>query len=315
MPARLRVAEHQRGHARRRNVEDVEAVPAVLDQPERLDQRQRRAERRRPRARRGRRSPPAARALANASLTALGSLPSSFRSSPSHSTFIAEIDLGPDREHLAALARDLADARGDQRRFPADVRADQQHRVGALDAGDGRVERDRGQARALVGQARSAALRAGFDPCPSSSFFAAYMVSASSRSPAIAATLAPAFFSRLANSSSASAQLASRSLPFSRTHGRSSRLRTSASTWCRVLSLDPLLVHVLVDARQDAHHLALADVEADVRADRVHHVDRRAPGEAPTAGSRRSAASAAARRPGRRRRGCRPARCVTARSR
>ena len=40
----------------------------------------------------------------------------------------AEIDLGPDREHLAALARDLAHAGGDQRRFPADVRADQQDR-------------------------------------------------------------------------------------------------------------------------------------------------------------------------------------------
>ena len=39
------------------------------------------------------------------------------------------------------------------------------------------------------------------------------------------------------------------------------------------LVADPLLVHVLVDARQDAHHLALADVDADVRADRVHHVD------------------------------------------
>ena len=39
-----------------------------------------------------------------------------------------EVDFGPDREDLAALARDLADARGDQRRFPADVRADEQHR-------------------------------------------------------------------------------------------------------------------------------------------------------------------------------------------
>ena len=58
----------------------------------------------------------------------------------------AEVDLGPDREDLAALARDLADAGGDQRRFPADVRADQQHGVGILDAGDGRVERHRAQA-------------------------------------------------------------------------------------------------------------------------------------------------------------------------
>ena len=41
------------------------------------------------------------------------------------------------------------------------------------------------------------------------------------------------------------------------------------------LVADPLLVHVLVDARQDAHHLALADVEANVRTDGVHHVDAR----------------------------------------
>ncbi len=74
------------------------------------------------------------------------------------------------------------------------------------------------------------------DPCPSSSFLAAYMVSESSRSPAIAATLGPAFFSRLAKRARASCQLPCRSLPFSRTQGRSRRLRTSASTWWRVLS-------------------------------------------------------------------------------
>ena len=58
--ARLRVAEHQPGHARRRGVEDVEAVPAVPDQAERLDQRQRRAERAGCERARRRRSPPAA---------------------------------------------------------------------------------------------------------------------------------------------------------------------------------------------------------------------------------------------------------------
>ncbi len=36
---------------------------------------------------------------------------------------------------------------------------------------------------------------------------------------------------------------------------------------------NPLLVHRLVDARQDAHHLAAAHVDADGRAQRVHHVD------------------------------------------
>ena len=41
------------------------------------------------------------------------------------------------------------------------------------------------------------------------------------------------------------------------------------------LVVRPLLVDVLVEPRQRAHHLALARVEADVGADRVHHVDRR----------------------------------------
>ena len=37
---------------------------------------------------------------------------------------------------------------------------------------------------------------------------------------------------------------------------------------------NPLLVDGLVDARQDAHHLAAARVDADRRAQAVHHVDR-----------------------------------------
>ena len=36
---------------------------------------------------------------------------------------------------------------------------------------------------------------------------------------------------------------------------------------------NPFLVHVVVDARQDAHDLAAAGVDADRRAERVHHVD------------------------------------------
>ena len=41
------------------------------------------------------------------------------------------------------------------------------------------------------------------------------------------------------------------------------------------LVADPLLVHVVADARKDAHDLALADIEANVRAHRVHDVDAR----------------------------------------
>jgi len=37
---------------------------------------------------------------------------------------------------------------------------------------------------------------------------------------------------------------------------------------------NPLLVHVVVDARQNAHHLAAAGIDADRRAHRIHDVDR-----------------------------------------
>ena len=36
---------------------------------------------------------------------------------------------------------------------------------------------------------------------------------------------------------------------------------------------EPFLVHVFIDPRQDAQHLGAAGIDADVRADRVQHVD------------------------------------------
>ena len=48
---------------------------------------------------------------------------------------------------------------------------------------------------------------------------------------------------------------------------------------------DPLLVHRLVHARQDAHHLAAAGIDADAGADRIHHVDGLGLASAPRAGS------------------------------
>ena len=306
-PARLRIAEDQPRHARRGGVDDVEAVPAVLDEAERLDQRQRRAEaagRERARADDHRRPLGRGERLGHR----LGQLAEQFEVVAEPFGVEREIDLGPDGEDLAALARDLAQAGVDQRRFPARVGADQQHRIGMLDAGDGRVERDRGQVRHVVVEAglpafeqRRALLaqqRLGGD---TSSRRRAGRRRWRRRS-------IPAAFSFLANRSSASLQLASRSLPFSRTHGRSRRLRTKSVDMVARLVADPLLVDVVVDAREDPHHLPLADVEADVGADRVHHVDARHLREAPTGASRKSAASAAARRPGRRRRGCRQAR-------
>ena len=47
---------------------------------------------------------------------------------------------------------------------------------------------------------------------------------------------------------------------------------------------DPLLVHRLVEAGQDAHHFLAARVDADGRADSVHHVDALGLGELPGTG-------------------------------
>jgi hypothetical protein len=41
------------------------------------------------------------------------------------------------------------------------------------------------------------------------------------------------------------------------------------------LIVRPLLVHILVDPGRAPHHLTLASIDADVGADRVHHVDAR----------------------------------------
>ena len=43
----------------------------------------------------------------------------------------------------------------------------------------------------------------------------------------------------------------------------------------------PFLVHIVVDARQHAQHLPPTAVDADVGADRVHHVDAQRLGQLP----------------------------------
>ncbi len=176
----------------------------------------------------------------------------------------AEVDFRADRENLAALARDLADAGRDQRRFPADVRADQEHHVGMFDPSDGRIERDGGEAGAVILQVRSGDLRVG-------------------SSPALRAAPSPHTWSRRRAGRRRWPQPCRR--PCSAASRRCRGLRTSSPRAAFLLAdpgpvepvtdqrvdmvarlvADPLLVHVLVDARKDAHHLALTNVEADVR--------------------------------------------------
>ena len=63
---------------------------------------------------------------------------------------IGQVDLRPDREHFRASFDRLPDPGVHQRRFPAQIAADQQDDVGAFRSGYGRVEIDRGERRDVI---------------------------------------------------------------------------------------------------------------------------------------------------------------------
>ena len=213
---------------------------------QRLDQRQRRAERARP-------SPPgptitAGRsALANASLTSLGQLAEQLEVvADATRTFMPRSTSGP-------IANILPPLRGTLRRRVLISGASQRGleptssiASACLDPGDGRVERDRRRGCSCRRRARLPPFEQG-RPLPFEQRLRRIHGLGVEQVAGDRRDLVPAFFSRLAKRSSASCQLASRSLPFSRTHGRSSRLRTSASAWCRVLSEIHSSLTVLVD--------------------------------------------------------------------
>ena len=71
----------------------------------------------------------------------------------------------------------------------------------------------------------------------------------------------------------ASRQLAGRKLAVSRSKGRSSRCVFKPSTICRALSEIHSSFTASFRRGRIAHHFAAAGVDADRRAERVHHVD------------------------------------------
>ena len=86
--------------------------------------------------------------------------------------------------------------------------------------------------------------------------------------------LALALATLAAMASNASVQVAGRSLPLFAHVGLIEPLRAQTVDHVARLVGNPFLVDVIVGARQDAHHLAAAGVDADGGAERVHHVDR-----------------------------------------
>ena len=184
-----------------------------------------------------------------------------------------------DTEHLRMiLPHRLADAGVDQRRFPARIGRDQQDHICFLDPSDGGVEIHRSEARHIIGQPGLAAFQhvgahrfqqllrrvhglaihqiAGNRGHRTAGFHIGYHLK----------RFVPARFFQLA-------VLAHIRLVETALHQPVDRMTGFVGR--------PFLVHVIVDARQCAQHFATTAVDADIGADAVHHVDAERLGQFP----------------------------------
>ena len=206
---------------------------------------------------------------------AIGDLRQGLRPGAQMLVLVGQVQLRPDHADLhAALQEALADAGVDDRRLLARIAADDQDGVGLIDPGDARVEQI---ARALPRIDHRAILAAidvrraerahqflerehgldvsviagdGGDAVPGHTLEtlgdgAERLVPACRLQLAVAAHIGPV-----------------EPLPLQPVTGEA-----------RLVG-DPLLVHRLVQARQDAHDFVAAGIDADGAADRVHHIDR-----------------------------------------
>ena len=189
---------------------------------------------------------------------------------------ISQIRFRPDdADREVAGAPALADARIEDGRFLARVRADDEQRAGRLDAGDGRVEQVARPAPFRI-ERRSVlpAIEIGHAQARHQILESKNLLDGGE----IAGQRAHAL--RIAARDFAGDRL-ERFVPGRRAefpvlaHIRLIEpLRAQAIDHVAGLVGNPLLVDVLVGARQDAHHLTAAGVDADGAAERVHDVDR-----------------------------------------
>ncbi len=175
------------------------------------------------------------------------------------------------RRHAPALA----DAHVDERRLEARVRTHDQDRVRILDACDGRVEQI---GPAAMGRRHQAAVLAGIDIRHAEALHQALEREQFLDGGEIARDGADAL---PVGDLHARGDDAESLLPGGGTqasvdaHERTvETLEAQAVDDVAGLVGDPFLVHRLVHARQNAHDLAAAGIDADGRADRIHHVDR-----------------------------------------
>ena len=272
----LRIAEHQPAHACRRHVEHVEAVPASRvigpHQLERLGQRQRRAVHAVELERTTTQDDHGPFRSTERVAQILGQLGQNAEvgSKPLH--LIGKIGLGSDGENLRATLDGFAHAGVHQRRFPTQISADKQDDVRLFQPGDRRVEIDRRQRRTIVFEpglppfeARGAQLaqqrlcrihRLTIDQIACDCGHARPGIDRLDRGEC----RIPACCLQLAVHADI---------------GLVEPLSYKAVDGVARLVRRPFLVHILVDARQRAQHLAPATVEPDIGANGIHHVDRR----------------------------------------
>ena len=198
---------------------------------------------------------------------------------------VSEIGLFADEaEQKIAFEPTLADARVENGRFLARVRADDHQRIGLLDARDRRIEDvaraaefgmkfrsvlpaiDRGDAEALHQQLQREHLFDGAEIAGDGADFLRARRFDLRRDGGKG--FRPCGFAQLA----VFAQIR----PVE-------PLRLEAIDDLPRLVGNPFLVHRVVDARQDAHHFAPARIDADRGAERIHHIDEFGLGQLPGA--------------------------------
>ena len=167
--------------------------------------------------------------------------------------------LADQRDRELAGAPALADARIEHRRFAARIGADDQQRVGLLDAGDGGVEQIARPAPRRI--ERRAVLPASmfFEPSRVIRSLSANISSTAARSPAMAPMRLGLRGLHLGGDRGEGLRPGRRAQPAVLADiGLVEPLRAQAVDDMAGLVGNPFLVHVLVDARQDAHDFAAA---------------------------------------------------------
>ncbi len=273
---------------RRRGVEDRKAVPAFLPSPRRRHPRRQaqhfRSVRSRQRALPDQNDRPLGRGQSLAEFPrTIGEPGQRIGTRAEVLVGIGEVHpLADETDWEAALTPALADARVQHRRLVTRIGADDQQRVGRLDPRDGGVE---DVARATERRIELAALLPAIEIADAhrrhqlaqrEDFLDAGEVTGNGADPLRLGRLGPLGDRRECLAPGRPCQ------PAIAPHVRPVEpLASEAIPYEAALVGNPLLVHRIIEPRQDAHHLAVARVDADGRADRVHHVDRFRLGELP----------------------------------